>query len=200
MGRIAVRSKMTAEEYLAWEQDQPTKHEFFDGEVYAMAGASQRHNVLCMYVGTALTNALRPRGCIVHTSDQRVRIWSRPRYVYPDITVVCGKSEIEKYDVLTNPTMIVEVLSKSTEQDDRDRKWDSYQRIPSLTDYVLVSQAKPRIEHFQRASDGSWTYRAAGPGERVTLSTGTDLIVDDIFAGTFDLQGDAAVELPDLPD
>ena len=190
MGRVATRSQMTAEEYLAWEREQPTKHEFFYGEVFAMAGGSPRHNALCNICGTALTNALRARGCVVLTSNQRVTMTNGGRYVYPDVSVVCGRLEIEANDVLTNPTILVEVLSASTEQYDRGLKWESYQRMVSLADYVLVSQAEPRIEHYRRGVDGSWTYRAAGAGERVTLSTGVTLVVDEIFVGVLDLPGD----------
>lgn len=190
MSRVAARSQMTADEFLAWEREQPTKHEFFHGEVFAMAGGSPRHNVLCGNLVTALNSALRPRGCAVLTSDQRVTMASRGRYVYPDVSVVCGGLETESNDVLMNPTVLVEVLSGSTEQYDRGLKWEGYQRIASLEDYVLVSQAEPRIEHYRRAPDGSWNYRAAGPGERVTLSTGVALIVDELFAGVRDLPGD----------
>lgn len=181
---------MSAEEYLAWERQQPTKHEFFHGEVFAMAGGSPRHNALCAACCAALTAALRARGCVVLTSDQRVTMSAQGRYVYPDLSVVCGPLEIESNDVLANPTVIVEVLSGSTEQYDRGLKWEGYQRLPSLADYVLVSQREPRIEHFQRAADGSWNYRAVGAGERVTLSTGASLSVDEIFAEMLALPGD----------
>src|SRR5215216_6173631 len=108
MARVAERSKVAVEEYLAWERTQETKHEYFEGEVYAMAGGSPRHNRLCMRVGAALEAVLGAR-CHVLTSDQRVR--SRAgRYVYPDTTVVCGEMAVEHGDVCTNPTILVEVL------------------------------------------------------------------------------------------
>ena len=88
------------------------------------------------------------------------------------------------------PNVIVEVLSKSSEQHDRGDKWKDYQSIPSLTDYVLVSQRMPRIEHFRRDAEGAWTYRVAGPGGRVELSTRTIIIVDEIYQGALDLPGD----------
>src|SRR5262245_24026982 len=179
---------MTADEYLAWEREQPTKHEFFHGEVFAMAGGSPRHNALCARIIAFASGAL-PR-CFVLTSDQRVTMVSQGRYAYPDVSIVCGNLEIETDDVLVNPTILIEVLSSTTEQYDRGLKWEGYQRIRSLADYVLVSQAEPRIEHYRRATDGSWTYRAAGPDERVTLSTGVAMIVDEIFAGMLDLPGD----------
>lgn len=181
---------MSADEYLAWERVQLDKHEYFHGEVFAMAGGSPRHNELCGNLIFALKAVLRPRGCSVLSSDQRVSFMQRARYVYPDVSVACGALELEANDVLLNPQILVEVLSSSTEQYDRGLKWEGYQRLASLTDYVLVSQTEPRIEHFRRASDGSWTYRAAETGERVVLTNDATLVVDEIFAGVFALQGD----------
>lgn len=189
MGRVATRSQMTADEYLAWEREQPEKHEFFDGEVFAMPSASPRHNALSGIILSALAAELRQRGCHALSSNQRTSVGPRTHFTYPDGSVVCGKLEIESNDVLLNPQIIVEVLSSSTEQYDRGLKWEGYQRIESLTDYVLVSQTAARIERFQRVADG-WTYRAAGAGERIVLGNGATLVVDDIFAGVFELPGD----------
>jgi Uma2 family endonuclease len=191
MVRIAERSQLTADEYLAWEQQQPVRHEFFRGEVFAMAGGSMRHNALCASVIEVLRVALRGR-CTVLTSDQRVVAMRRERYVYPDVSVVCGPAVAEpgRDDVLINPAILVEVLSESTEQYDRGLKWDGYQRIESLTDYVLVSQAEPRIEHFRRDRSRTWLYQVAGVGERLALSNGVELDVDAIFAGMMQLPGD----------
>ncbi len=111
-------------------------------------------------------------------------------YVYPDVTVVCGPPELTRHDVLANPTALVEVLSSTTEQYDRGLKWEGYQRIAALQDYVLVSQAEPRIELFRRGTDGTWIYQAAGAGQALTLSSGAVLDVDAIFAGTAELPGD----------
>jgi len=188
MGRIAERSKLSPQEYLEWERQQVSKHEYFDGDVFAMAGGSPRHNRLVMAVGAALDTPLTVRGCSVLSSDQRVRAQDR-RYVYPDLAVVCGPLTIEHDDVLTNPTMLVEVLSSSTEQYDRGLKWDGYQSLPSLTDYVLVSQDRAHLEHFGYI-DGRWIYTSANAGERLTLTNGVALDVDAIFAGVFDLPGD----------
>ena len=102
---------MIADEYLAWEREQPEKHEFFHGEVFARAGGSPRHNALCGRIIVFASCAL-PR-CVVLTSDQRVTMASRGRYVYPDVTIVCGSLEIEANDVLTNPTILIEVLDRS---------------------------------------------------------------------------------------
>lgn len=162
-----------------------------------MAGGSVRHNALCVRAGGQLDGALRASGCVVLSSDQRVGV-DGDRYVYPDVTVVCGAVVLEAgtTDVVANPTVLVEVLSASTEQYDRGQKWEGYQRLASLTDYVLVSQGEARIEHFRRGEAGAWIYRAAGPGERVQLSNGAELVVDAIFDGVFALPADEKTELP----
>lgn len=192
MGRVAERSQLTAAEYLAWEREQPVKHEFFHGEVFAMAGGSPRHNALGMSTGSELRAALRSRGCSVLSSDQRLAFPPEERYVYPDVTVVCGSLAFQQgtKDVITNPSILVEVLSRSTEEYDRGLKWAGYQAIGSLTDYLLVAQAEVRIEHYRRNGDGSWTYRTAGLGERVTLTGGGELAVDAIYLDMFELPGD----------
>jgi Uma2 family endonuclease len=189
--RIAQRSHLTPDEYLAWERDQPVRHEFYRGEVFAMAGGSMRHNALCAAIIATLCAQLRGR-CVVLTSDQRVVASQRERYVYPDVSIVCGSviTEPGAGDVLANPTILVEVLSESTEQYDRGLKWESYQRIESLTDYVLISQSERRIEHFRRDRTRTWLYQFAAEGERLVLSNDSVLDVDAIYAGVFELPGD----------
>lgn len=193
MARVAERSGVSPADYLAWERVQPERHEFFHGEVFAMAGGSPRHNALSANVSAALHAALRNGPCHVFSSDQRIGIGQGQRYVYADLSVACGAALLEPgtTDVITNPTVVVEVLSGSTEQYDRGMKWEGYQRLPTLMDYVLVSQAEPRIEHFRRQGDGQWVYQSAGPGARVTLSTGAVLLVDDVFLGAFEIAGEA---------
>lgn len=154
-----------------------------------MAGASPRHNRLCVRISAVLEAAMAQRGCHVLSSDQRTGLDAGERYVYPDISVVCGALQVEHDDVIVNPTIVVEVLSRSTEQNDRGSKWQSYQQLASLTDYVLVPQWSPRLEHYGRNERG-WTYVAVGPGEHITLSDGSEIAVDDVFAGVMDLPGD----------
>lgn len=111
---------------------------------------------------------------------------------YADITVVCGALRLQpgSDDVVENPSVIVEVLSSSTEQYDRGLKWEGYRRIASLNDYLLVAQSVASIEHYRRQADGSWLYRAVGPGERVVLTGGAELAVEPIFEGVFELAGE----------
>jgi Uma2 family endonuclease len=188
VARVAERSQLSPEEYLAWERQQQRKHEYFEGEVHAMAGGSPRHNRLSSKITAVLEMALGER-CHVFSSDQRIRSRER-RYVYPDVSVVCGAPIIEQEDVLVNPTIVVEVLSSTTEQYDRGLKWDGYQALPSVTDYVLVSQDRAHIEHFARTPEGRWIYTSANAGERIRLTDGTVLELDAIFAGVLELPGD----------
>ena len=171
MSEPATPLRMTAAEYLAWEREQPEKHEFHLGEVFAMAGGSPRHNFLASACAAELRTAHRGGPCGVLSSDQQISTTSRKRYVYADAVVVCGPFEHETgaSDVLTNPSVVVEVLSSSTEAYDRGEKWRAYQRLGSLRDYLLVSQREARVEHYQR-TEGGWRYAALGEGERIELS------------------------------
>jgi Uma2 family endonuclease len=192
MSRVVERSGLTAADYLAWEREQPAKHEFFHGAVFAVAGGTPRHNALGVSMSAQLRAVLRSRGCSVLSSDQRLAFPPEARYVYPDVTVISGPPVFQPgiNDVITNPSILVEVLSSSTEEYDRGLKWTGYQRIASLTDYLLVAQAEARIEHYRRNADGSWTNRAAGPGEQIALTGGGAFALDAIYAGVFDLPGD----------
>ena len=157
MSTAAVR-RYTVEEYLALERDSETKHEFYDGEIFATAGASLPHNLVAGNVFAALHAALRNRDCVAFPSDMRV-LSPTGLYTYPDASVVCGSADIEKIgglDTLKNPLTIVEVLSKSTEPFDRGRKFDHYKTIRSLRGYLLLWQDRPRADHFARTEDGRW--------------------------------------------
>jgi Uma2 family endonuclease len=192
VSRIAVRSGLTATEYLAWERAQQRRHELLEGQVLARPAESPRHYALCVGASIALHSALHGHGCVTFSSDQRIGIGPGTCYVYPDASVVCRRVELQDGtdDVVPNPRVVVEVLSHETEQDDRGRKWLSYQRLPSLADYVLVPQWDVRIEHYRREAGGRWSYRSYWRGERLELAGGAVLGVDEIFAGAFELPGD----------
>jgi Uma2 family endonuclease len=183
---------MTASQYLAWEREQPERHEYWHGEVFCMAGGSPRHAALIAAVTIELGLALRERSCRVLSTDQRIVAEDGEHYVYADVSVVCGRMQLATgtNDVLANPTLVVEVLSKGTEAYDRGKKWEGYQRIPSLTDYVLVSQSAVHVEHFQREDGGEWRYRVAAAGGRVTTKNGASFDVDAVYRGVFELEGD----------
>ncbi len=182
---------MTVSEYLAWERAQSDRHEFFRGDVFLMAGGSPRHNALSGAIIRDLGVAVRGSACRVLTSDQRIVARAGEHYVYADATLVCGAFELAEgtTDVLANPRTIVEVLSRSTEAYDRGDKWAAYSRLPSLTEYLLVSQASPRIELFQRQAKG-WRYEVIEAGGRVSLSDGVELELDALYAGILELPGD----------
>lgn len=188
----AERMRMSASGYLAWEREQPERHEFLRGEVFSMAGGTPRHNALIAAVTIELGNALRGGPCRVMSTDQRIVARENEHYVYSDVSVVCGEMQLAAgtNDVLANPAIVVEVLSKGTEAHDRGTKWDGYQRIASLTDYVLVAQSAPHVEHFRREANGTWSYRGIEAGGEVKLTNGASLAVDAIYAGVFTLPGE----------
>ncbi len=149
--------RYTPAEYLALERDAATKSEYLDGEVVAMAGASRKDNLITGNVLAALHPQLRGRDCEVYSSDMRVRIPASNRYTYPDVAVVCGEPAFEdaELDTLTNPTLLLEVLSPSTEGFDW-RKFGHYRTVPSLRVYLLVAQDTVHVDHFVRQDDGRW--------------------------------------------
>jgi Uma2 family endonuclease len=191
MGRVAARSRLSPPEYLAWEREQVDKHEYHAGDVFAMAGGSPRHNWLAGNVQSALKRGLDDK-CFTFTSDQRIVFDDGRRYVYPDVSVICGPILLQDgtSDVVTNPSILVEVLSSTTEAYDRGLKWEGYQRLASLTDYLLVAQHEVRVEHYLRAPDRGWFYRTYGTRECLVLAGGTQLDVDTIYARAFELPGD----------
>jgi Uma2 family endonuclease len=173
----------TFADYLALERDSEIKHEFDAGEILAMSGGTARHSALAANIVWALRNTRAP-GCTVFQSDMRVRIAATGRATYPDVSLVCGAIEYDAEDAahttITNPLLLVEVLSVTTEKGDRGNKWMHYQRIPSLQEYVLVSQ-HPRIEIFRRMPSGTWEYLEVSEGT-VNLATGPTLDLSTLYA------------------
>ncbi len=179
---------MTPEEYLAFERASQERHEYVDGEVLAKGGCSRKHSLAAQNIARELGNALLDGPCEVHGSDMKIKAAQPTRYHYADASVACGQPlfEDDAEDVLLNPKLVVEVLSKSTERYDRGDKFESYRSIASLTDYVLVSQKAVLVEHYHRLADGTWNYRALGPGERLGLaSLGCEIEVDRIDLKVF---------------
>jgi Uma2 family endonuclease len=176
-------------EYLAAEEKSPTKHEWLEGVVYDMAGGTPDHAGLAAAVILLLGAELRGKPCRVYTSDLRVRVPATGLSTYADVTVVCGKLETapEDANAATNPTLLVEVLSDSTEAYDRGEKFAHYRRLASLREYVLVSQHAPRIEVWRRNEGGRWELaEEVEAGERASLaSVGCSLDVDEVYANPF---------------
>lgn len=149
---------LTPEEYLEIERNAEHKHEYFDGEMFAMAGGSPEHSQVIANVIIELGYQLKKRPCVVYSSDVRVNVAPTGLYTYPDVTVVCGSPQFsdDQKDTLINPLLIVEVLSDSTEAYDRGRKFDMYRTLPSLREYLLVSQLEPRLALYTRQPDDRW--------------------------------------------
>lgn len=173
----------TFADYLTLERDSDIKHEFDDGEILAMSGGTARHSALASKIGAALENT-RPPGCTVFQSDMRIRIAATGRATYPDVSMVCGPLAYDPDDAahttITNPTLLVEVLSVTTEKGDRGNKWMHYQRIPSLQEYVLVSQ-QPRVEIYRRMPSGTWEYLEVEEGT-IALASGATLDLAMVYA------------------
>ena len=176
--------RMTYAEYLTLERASEVKHEYVNGEVYAMAGGTPDHGRLAMNVGGILRAALVGKPCAVFNSDVRVRIEATGRSTYPDPSVVCGRlaRAEDDADAIVNPILLVEVLSDSTEAADRGEKFAHYRRLPSLREYVLVSQNTQRLEVFRRREGGGWVLSEASRGETVRLeSIDVTLPVDEVY-------------------
>lgn len=177
------KHRFTPEEYLALDRASDTKHEYFEGEVYDMVGGNPNHNIVSGNVFASLYNQLRDRPCLVFPRDQRVRSLRRLSYTYPDITVVCGEPEYFEGDTLINPTVIIEVLSPSTENYDRGKKSKYYFSIASLQEYLLVFQDQPQIDHHTRTSETSWSIQeVSGIDAVIDLpSIGCTLALSDVY-------------------
>ena len=143
-------------EYLAIERAAKFKSEFFAGEMFAMAGASPAHVLITSNVNREIGTQLKGRPCRVYSSDLRVKVSATGLHTYPDVVVVCGDQQFddEKRDTLLNPTLIVEVLSPTTEAYDRSDKFDHYRQMESVEEYVLIAQDRPRVEHYARQAGG----------------------------------------------
>ena len=158
-------SYFSPEEYLAFERGTDARHEYLDGHVYAMAGESIEHSRICVNVAGELRSRLKGSPCEVLSPNMKVVTSPSGLFSYPDVVVICGEPQFydERRDILTNPTVVFEVLSPSTEAYDRGEKFLRYRtQIETLREYVLVSQHRPLVEHYVRQPDGSWSYSSAG--------------------------------------
>jgi Uma2 family endonuclease len=157
---VATLPFLTPEQYLEIERRAEFKSEYWKGQMYAMAGGTGRHSEAGMRLGASMIARLGGKRCGVFNSDLRIRDSAGEFYTYPDLSLVCGKPEFGPGHTLLNPTVLAEVLSPSTEAHDRGFKFERYQHLKSLREYVLVSQTTPRVETYLRQADGSWRYQA----------------------------------------
>lgn len=186
--------KLTEDEYLALERRSEEKHEFIDGAMVVMSGASPAHVLIVSNLVAELHAQLKGRDCRVYASDLRVKIQKSGRFTYPDVAVVCGRLELatEQRDTLLNPRVLIEVLSESTKDYDRGEKFEQYRSIPSFAEYLLVAQDRHHVEHHVRQQDGRWLLEETDAvADSVTLeSIDCRLALSDIYA---------KVRLPDEP-
>lgn len=176
---------LTPEEYLTIERQTEVRSEYFDGEMFLMAGANERHNLIVSNIVGELRSQFKNRPCKVYPRDMRVRIPATTLYTYPDVIAICDKPQFEDEhnDTLLNPNVIIEVLSDSTEAYDRGRKFEHYRTLESLSDYLLVVQDTHRIEHFTRQTDGRWLLSISHTLEDVVEieSVGCRLILAEVY-------------------
>ncbi|MDQ7026956.1 MAG: Uma2 family endonuclease [Anaerolineae bacterium] len=155
--------RMTEAEYLNLESQSEIRHEYLNGEVFAMAGASWEHNRISMSTSSSLYVQLQGKSCLVNPSDQRIKVTATGLFTYPDISVVCGDPKFAGniFDTIVNPIVIIEILSKSTEAYDRGEKFQHYREIETLQDYILISQTKPHIEGYTKQKNSKWLFSDA---------------------------------------
>jgi Uma2 family endonuclease len=175
---------ITPEEYLAAERAADHKSEYFNGQVFAMAGCSPAHNRITINLIREIDTLLLDGPCVTYNSDQRVKIPATGLYTYPDLVVVCGEAEYDQPDpeTLLNPTLIIEVLSPSTEAYDRGAKFAHYQSLPSLREYVLVAQDRARVERYVRRQQTWELFNYEGLGAALSLGcAGGDITLARIY-------------------
>jgi Uma2 family endonuclease len=196
MSSLQARIHFTEEEYLEIERASEEKHEYIDGRIYAMAGESEDHNTICVNLASEIRPQLKHGTCRVFSKDMKARSGPEPKpfqptkgfFSYPDVLVVCGERQYhDKFrDVLLNPQVIIEVISKSTEAFDRGEKFLRYRTwLPTFTDYVLVSQSAPIIEHYRRQENGEWVLTTS-EGLDASLrmgSIGCTLKLNEVYDG-----------------
>lgn len=176
MGRLKIKPHLSVADYLAGERNVDVRHEYVDGQVYALAGASDRHNRITLNIASRLNDHLVDDECEAFMSDMKIRV-SPALYYYPDVVVTCDAPGGDAY-YRVEPRLIVEVMSPSTERVDRIEKRHAYRRVESLREYVLVAQDAPFVELHRRGADGTWTIEAFSDlAEQLTLAS-VDLALD----------------------
>lgn len=179
------KTLLTPEQYLEIERKAEYKSEYFNGEMFAMAGAKEAHNLVAIHIARELDQQLRSRPCRAYPSDMRVRVSPGGLYTYPDVIALCGEPRFldDQRDTLLNPGLIVEVLSPSTEAYDRGRKFESYKSIDSLSEYLLVAADRVHADLYTRQVDGRWLLTSADKLEdSLTLeSVGAELKLADLY-------------------
>jgi Uma2 family endonuclease len=186
---VATRPRYTIQEYVRLEEYANLKHEYLDGQIWAMAGGTPEHARMALALGSTLIAQLRGRPCAVYSSDARIRVLATGLETYPDVSVVCGREERDQGDplALTNPIVVVEITSDSSEAYDRVDKLQHYERIAALREIIIVSHREPRVDVFRRGEDGIWTEseQACAGGRARLASIGCTIDVDEIYRDPF---------------
>jgi len=181
------KAKMTLEEYLEFDSQAEGRFEYFDGEVFEMSGGSPEHSLLGSKIGFLLNRELLPKGCLVYSSDVKIKVPTMLPYRYADVSALCGQPIYEQLlnqRLLVNPTLIVEILSPSTEGYDRGEKFKAYKSIESFREHLLISQDKKFVTLFTKHNEKFWFQSEYGAGEILKLeSLDCELSVDEIYQG-----------------
>jgi Uma2 family endonuclease len=181
------KKRLTIEEYLEIDKNSEEKFEYFDGEVFNMSGVHPNHSRLELRLARLLGEQIEKRGCTIFSSNLRVKVPSMPPYRYPDLSALCGKPEFEEHSgllCLTNPVVLVEILSPSTEAFDRGEKFTQYKSIPSLREYLLIPQNKKNVTHYSKQSERAWLQTEYSAGEVLQISSlECELDVDALYQG-----------------
>ena len=182
---VKTKSIFTVEDYLRIDRTEDERYEFIDGEIYAMAGAKRRHNVIAWNIGGELRQHLKGKNCEAYPANMRVFVPQTGLYTYPDLVVICGEPQFQDdtFDTLLNPILIIEVLSDTTENYDRGKKFQHYRSIESLQEYVLVSHDEARIEKYIKQGDGFWVLsEAVGLDAKIKLDAiDCELALNEVF-------------------
>ncbi|MCW2313537.1 Uma2 family endonuclease [Rhodoferax antarcticus] len=189
----AFKPRLTAEDYLSGELTSDIRHEYVDAEVYVMAGAGEAHNLIALNVASFLRSHARGGPCRVFISDMKLHVATWKAFYYPDVMVVCDPDDAQTY-YKQSPSLVVEVLSPSTESIDRREKMLAYRTLPSLREYLLIAQDKRQLELYRRADDGDWLVAVRAETGAVQLdsvnaSLALDEVYEDVNLGTAEVHG-----------
>ena len=186
MSAVLTEPPLTFEAYMAWEAEQPERHEFFAGEVFAMTGARATHNTIALNIAVALRDVLRNTSCRVFISDMKLHVASADASFYPDVFVSCDPRDRtpDAELVQRHPQLVVEVLSDSTAAFDRGQKFEAYRSLDSLAAYLLIEQHRPHADLFVRNAEGLWVLNPVGEGGTLTIpSMGVELPMAAVYEG-----------------
>jgi Uma2 family endonuclease len=180
------QSYLTPAEYLKYEQDSPVKHEYIDGKIYVMAGTNDTHNIIALNLAALIRNHLRGTNCRIFFADIKASIEAKNCFYYPDLLITCNPDDSETSTYKRFPKLIIEVLSSSTEAFDRGDKFNDYQTLPSLEEYILVNSKHQRIEIFRRQENNIWTFETYSPTQpQITIhSINLELTIGDVYEDT----------------